>query len=424
MNDLTRLQRKLIPVNIVVAIISLVAAISIMFAPLLTINLGSLAEQVVQISESESDDSESNDVEITGYVKSLIGAVGEIKLSLTTYAMLDLAFSKDPVDHIAITVSDKIREVEDDVVANVAVEMIPQLIEDGLSDVNVDTENLDVPAILEKFDEVFKSESEEQTKEAISNLVDELQAQAVTTDGEQLITDDMKEEVKEVVQQILDDVIAELGDENLSLESFICVTISKFINGSGWTPSNGARAAAAASVKAVDEEPGENEESSESNGKIYTNYRDLINGIFGTSVEGENTGAVIDAEMMKMLKIALFGVKIFASLMAFFAAIWLIQFLFAAIHLCFKNKRFMMWYTKLWGFTPCFIFWVLPMIASIILPIFIPEAAAFIGILKAITSMTWICGVCYLLLWLVSIFWAFPIKHKIRKLLRQGATYD
>lgn len=419
MNELRRLQKKLIPVNIVVAIISLVAAISIMFAPLLTIDLGVLANQIVEISASNGEGPGSDSDNTTNYISSVIRTIGELKVSVTTYAVLDFAFSDDPVDYIAITVSDKIKEVEDEVVVNIAVEMIPQLIEDGIADVDIDTENLDVPAILEKFDEVFKSENEEYTKEAISNLVDELQAQAKTGEGEQLITDDMKEEIAEVVQQILDDVKAELGDEDLTLESFICVTVSKFLNGSGWTPSDGARTAAAASVKAIDEEP-----SVSGKGEIYTNYRDLINGLFGTLGENGSAQDSFENWLAPFYNIGIILIKIFSVTMAFFAVIWLIQFLFAIIHLCFKNKRFMMWYTKLFGFVPCFLFGVLPLLASLIVPIIFPEAAIYFGVLSAITTLTWISGVCYLLLWLVSIFWAFPIKHKIRKLLSQGATYD
>lgn len=45
--------------------------------------------------------------------------------------------------------------------------------------------------------------------------------------------------------------------------------------------------------------------------------------------------------------------------------------------------------------------------------------ALYAGIFAAFSSYTWISGGCYLLLWLLSICWAFPIKHKIRK-LRKG----
>lgn len=103
--------------------------------------------------------------------------------------------------------------------------------------------------------------------------------------------------------------------------------------------------------------------------------------------------------------------------MLFFAAMWVILFLFAFFHMFAKNKRFTMWYVKLFGGTPCFLFWVLPAIGKLLVGNLMGEtgkvAAAVFG---CVSSMTWISGICYLLLWLVSIFWAFPIKRKIRKL--------
>ena len=417
MNDLKRLQRKLIPVNIVVAIISLVAAISIMFAPLLTIDVGVAVEKIASMTEEDGSEGESN----TSSIMSVVQSLGDMKFSFTTVSMFSFAFSDDPVDYVAGIAADKIKEVEEGVLASVAVEMIPQLVERGSADLDIDTENIDVPAILEKFDDLFNASGEEQTQEAINNLVDELQAQAVSSDGEQLITDDMKNEVKDVIQQLLDQVVAELGDEDLTLESFICVTISKFLNdgGADWLPSDGAKATAV-SVKATDTEDSEN-----SSGEIYTNYHDLINGLLGTaSSNGENANGDTENALKSALEIAIPALQIFSLTMMVFALIWIIQFLFAFLHLFSRNKRFMMWYTKLWGFTPCFIFFVLPLLASLILPLIFPEVAAYLTILSAISSLAWISGICYLLLWLVSIFWAFPIKRKIRKLLSQGATYD
>lgn len=417
MNQLKRLQRKLIPVNIVVAIISLVAAISIMFAPLLTIDVGTVVEKVVAMTEEDGGEENSD----TSAIMSVVGSLGDMKLTFTTFSILTFAFSDDPVDHVAGVAAEKMKEAEDDIIASVAVEMIPQLIKSGSTDVDIDTENIDVPTILEKFDEVFNANSEEQTQEAINNLVDELQSQAVSSEGEQLITDEMKEDVKNVIQELLDQVIAELGDEDLTLESFICVTISKFLNDSGadWLPSDGARKANAVSIKPVDEELPEN-----SSGEIYTNYHDLINGLFGAATSGENGDGETENILGDVLEIAIPALQIFSLTMVVFALVWIIQFLFAFLHIFSKNKRFMTWYTKLWGFVPCFIFWALPLLASLILPLIFPEMAAYLSILTAISSLTWISGICYLLLWLVSIFWAFPIKHKIRKLLSQGATYD
>lgn len=412
MNDLRRLQRKLIPVNLIVAIISLVAAISIIFAPLLTINVGEAGEFVSSLISDDSDEEQSEDISV--YIDTVLNSVGDIKFSLTTYGIAKFAFSKDPLDRIVKSVADEIKKIEEDLFATVAVNLIPQFI-DSIDDLDIDAENIDVKEVLNKFDDVLKATSNEQVDQSIEALVDEIQRQAVSKDGENLITDDMKGDIQDMIKQFYDDAKETLGDEDLTLESFICVTLSKFLNNMNESSPDASAIAAYADA--------EGEESSEGgSGKIYTNYNDLIKGMLG--IDSEGSDAVLDG-LSDMLDMFMLIPKIFAIAMFFFAGIWFIQFLFAFFHMFAKNKRFLMWYTKLWGLTPCFIFGILPLLAGWIIPMIIPEATAVVGgILGTISTLTWISGGCYLLLWIISIFWAFPIKRKIRKLLKNGATYN
>lgn len=94
---------------------------------------------------------------------------------------------------------------------------------------------------------------------------------------------------------------------------------------------------------------------------------------------------------------------------------WAVLFLFAFFRLFAKNKRFLMWYVKIFGILPCLLFGVLPLAAGALVG---GEIAAVLGMLS---TMAWVSGGCYVLLWLVSIFWAFPIKRKIRALNKQLA---
>lgn len=416
MSDLRRLQRKLIPVNIIVAIISLVAAISIIFAPLITINVGDIAEDIAGVfTQEESAGDEENSSGSTDYVGMILDTVGDMKLSFTTLNIAKFAFSKNPLDNLTESVAGIIKDVEDDLVGNVAVVMIPKLIE-SIDDLDVDTDKIDVKKVLNKFDDVLNADGDEQVDQAIEALVDEIQRQAVSKDGEPLIPDDIKGDIQDKIREFYDDTKEALGDEDMTLESFICVTISKMLNGKSESSPDASAVAAYAEA--------EDGESSESNsGKIYTNYRDLINGMLGISDSTENTDGVLDG-LSGMIDMLMLVPKIFAIVMFFFAGIWFIQFLFAFFHMFSKNKRFLMWYTKLWGLTPCLIFGILPLLAGWIIPMIVPEAAAYLGILGAFSTMTWISGGCYLLLWIISIFWAFPIKRKIRKLLKSGATYN
>lgn len=161
-------------------------------------------------------------------------------------------------------------------------------------------------------------------------------------------------------------------------------------------------------------------------GTVVTTYADLYKGLLDGSVqmpgnEGDNSMSQTMQELNDSM-----GEYIgyFSYLFYFFcgiAGIWVILFLFAFFHTFAKNKRFTMWYVKIFGAIPCLIFGVvlkvmgIPAVAATLMG---ADGATALAVLGAVSSMTWISGVCYLLLWLVSIFWAFPIKHKIRKLRR------
>ena len=99
---------------------------------------------------------------------------------------------------------------------------------------------------------------------------------------------------------------------------------------------------------------------------------------------------------------------------------WFILALAALFRTFAKNKRYMTWYVKLFGFIPALVF-----VGLFVVRTWGPElifksmAEETLGLVMAavsgVSSFTWVCGLCYILLWLVSVFWAFPIKHKIRK---------
>ena len=109
--------------------------------------------------------------------------------------------------------------------------------------------------------------------------------------------------------------------------------------------------------------------------------------------------------------------------MIFFAAVWVILALFALLRIFTKNKRFTMWYVKLFGCYPCILFWLAPLLANTLAPAVAAEAAGTVtAALAMISSTAWIGGLCYLLLWAISIFWAFPIKRGIRKCKKQLKT--
>lgn len=430
MDEKTRLQRKLIPVNIVVMILSLVAAISILVAPLLVINVGDIAAEIANMQESGDSESQDDSTSGLNFINTIAYCLKDTKLSISTITLANLAFSDSEKTAQMVTdvVADELKKSQDQIVATVAVEMLPTLIESGELDVDIDVENINVDSVLEKFNGILNSADEAQSEQAISDLVDEIQRQAVSTTGEKIIPDEYKDEIKDVIKDYYQQAKEVVGDE-LTMESFICVTISNIMNasggGSGDDGTEGNLVVAQPAQKHLyiaetDTVPNGSEdntspENSENQPKIYTNYSDLIGGLLESS-GGEGQGGNPMDSLSETLNQSKPYMQYAAYAMFGFAGIWMILFVFALVHLFLKNKRFTMWYVKLFGFFPCLIFGCLPLIGGAVLSKIAADAAINLGaIIGAIYSLTWISGACYIALWLVSIFWAFPIKHKIRK---------
>lgn len=180
----------------------------------------------------------------------------------------------------------------------------------------------------------------------------------------------------------------------------------------------------------------------------YTTYRamgeGLAKGFIGDDLEGSLKSAIKSAVGGNEAVFGYYG-YIFIGV-GFFIILWLILFLFAFFHMFARNKRFVMWYVKLFCAWPCIIFYIVPLLVKKVLAVAFPEIytqvietiAQFIGnaanvtvttqqaadimnaVLSSFQTFAWISGICYLLLWIISICWAFPIKHKIRKLKKSN----
>ena len=100
------------------------------------------------------------------------------------------------------------------------------------------------------------------------------------------------------------------------------------------------------------------------------------------------------------------------------AAVWLILAVFALVHIFTPSKKVAMWYVKAFGLLPFLLFVVLPIVALAILPTLIAEMPA---IAVSFLGMTVVAAVCYVALWLVSIFWCHPIKKRIAELREKEA---
>lgn len=392
MDEIARRQRKLIPLNIVVAIIALVAAVSLLFAPIVSVDAVGLGDYITEMMDEQTSGEDSSaegpTIDTAKIVSTVTSNMGNV--SLTTMSLATLAFSDDLTetlkDYVSEIGSETLKKSEKELITDVAVPMMVEMMEEESGEEAPDNiKNMDADAIYDKA-KALETASAGEVDETISALAEELQNQL----GEDYISDENLADLESSIRTVYDDTVA-ATDGTFTIESCICVFASQALQESGEIT------------------------------QTFTSYADLID-YFMDSALSSGSGSGSDSGSSSELDDTIAQVepilKIVAIALLFFTAVWLILFLFAFLHLFAKNKRFTMWYAKLFGFLPCLIFGVAPLVAGAIVP-GMEGGAEIAGILGMISTMTWISGACYILLWIISIFWAFPIKRKIRAYNKQ-----
>lgn len=390
MDEIARRQRKLIPLNIVVAIIALVAAVSLLFAPIVSVDAVGLGDYITEMMDEQTSGEDSSaegpTIDTAKIVSTVTSNMGNV--SLTTMSLATLAFSDDLTetlkDYVSEIGSETLKKSEKELITDVAVPMMVEMMEEESGEEAPDNiKNMDADAIYDKA-KALETASAGEVDETISALAEELQNQL----GEDYISDENLADLESSIRTVYDDTVA-ATDGTFTIESCICVFASKSLQESGEIT------------------------------QTFTSYADLIDYFMDSALSsgsggGTDSSSELDDTIAQVEPI----LKIVAIALLFFTAVWLILFLFAFLHLFAKNKRFTMWYVKLFGFLPCLIFGVAPLVAGAIVP-GMEGGAEIAGILGMISTMTWISGACYILLWIISIFWAFPIKRKIRAYNKQ-----
>lgn len=366
--EIGRRQKKLIPVNIAVMLLCLVAVFSLLFLPLVSIDVSSISDLMPASADGGADESAGGS-DSSEDISSALGAVldgVEVHLSVTGKDLLQLGFSSAPDDVLFDMIDGTLSSAAEALAANMVALM-------GLSG-SEDAEAAPVEAapLTDALRELEAAQGDAQIDAAISSLVSELQAQL----GTDVIDDATAADLREGVREQYDETVR-CNDGVFTTEAFVCVAVSSVMNG------------------------GEE-------GEVYTTFGDLVAAAVGALAEdgGEDPLA---SDTVRTVCLAAAAVTIF------FAFVWAVLFLFAFFRLFAKNKRFLMWYVKIFGILPCLLFGVLPLAAGALVG---GEVAAVLG---ALSTMAWVSGGCYVLLWLVSVFWAFPIKRKIRALNKQLA---
>lgn len=366
-----RLQRKLIPLNIIIAVLALVAAVSLIITPLLKVNVGEALRGIS--SGIESTGNESGGEESKGSSSSQYTAIFEnvdAEIVISPIGMIKVLIAPD--DKKGATLLNELMP-DNGIIEQISVSAVNVMLVVATRDVDADKlEYVDLPALNDALVKVDGAKSEEEVLTVLDDYLAVLEKQGGVT-----ITDDMKEAAKEHTVEFYNETVEATGG-SFSVEQMICVNMAP-------------------------------------EGKSYTGYTDLVagmlNGDFSSQEGSENPLAQV-ADLLNTIA-APYGYAF--GYVAFHALLWFILFLFAFFRIFAKNKRFTTWYVKLVGCWPCLIFCLAPFALGKVAT-GVAQMSAWVGLFTAVSSMTWISGACYLLLWLFSVCWAFPIKHKIRKL--------
>lgn len=497
-----RLQKKLVPLNIFVCILSLIAIISLYFAPVIKVDIGKILrqEQSIELIDEYMDKAvkegvggEKSDVDVAPVVGSVVKEVvtktkGSVSFSALKITQLALVQSDDKlglivddltddggvvqqlIESIVKAVRDMFEKPDDTTPApiNGVIEdaMVNTLVS-SLGQVMPEEEAQKVREKLtdEKVDELkttFRQLDEVKSEQEVITVVDTFIGQVSEILGEDNISPEDEQAVKDFVVELYNDTIAEVEKTpgaKFDMEAMICVAVSQNVNLDEIDISNMIKELLGDSSgnektperKALTEGEGEpetpvtpetpveppetpadksapltytellgemglgEEELDELSGNLRTVLNQKVNeSIGGVKEELDGLGWVYDYIYWLIL-----------AVMVFFILPWLFLALISFFKIFAKNKRFTMWYVKLYSFIPGLIALALmlaPLVAPKIMSLLgmaaeeITETMGYVSIACAgISSFTWISGLCFIALWLVSIFWAFPIKHKIRK---------
>lgn len=364
-------QRRLIPANIIVIIIALVAAAFQFFMPMIragvTLNSQSVEYINSMMGEQSGGEMDEEQSHMLSYVLQDIDARVTVEIS--------------PLDVLSLGAMPQAQTVRDFIAG--AADGVEGAVESMLAQATPRLAAYTVAQAVEALPEEYADAPVEDIEEVVS-LINEGQY------------DDAKAQLRTSAEQFAASIGYELTEEQLDAigENF---------------------------DKLIDEGVDENGQFS------YTQAFEAVAGEQGVEIP-DLTGFVgdmlaqISDDDARMTGTALFGVA--AVTIGFTSALWLVMALIAFIRIFTPNKRFTMWYVKLFCWLPCVLFVALPFAAVALAPMFSSlvgaEASAAFEMLASLPvsfgGSGIVSGICLALLWLVSIFWLFPIKRRIRRL--------
>ena len=382
------LQKKLIWPNLAILVIALVAGLSMLFGPWLDLRV-QVDEPLVQEVLETADF--GDDADIARFVLKDVQA--EVRVSLTPAALAQAGLAPDR-SGLRELVNYALRDVTE-AVAQIGKQVLPAAIALAVAETvslpeGITYDDLDT-AVFNEAIELLDAQKPEEAKVSFLAAVDTFASESLQME----IDEDTRAEIEDIYDEAIGLMTVDGEFSFARLPDAAQVLLNKY--GSGETP-------AARMLRAQTYTAGWAEGVSGSDSSLLEILEDpgrYVNELNEETAELLQTICLIAGFVMYAL-----------------AAVWLILAVFGLVHIFTPNKKVAMWYVKAFGLLPFLLFVVLPIVALAILPTLIAEmpaiAASFLG-------MTVVAAVCYVALWLVSIFWCHPIKKRIAELREKEA---
>lgn len=365
-----KLHRKLILPNIFILLISLVAAASLLFGQLLSVSVhidAQFGETVAQMMSEQAGEEGGADAEAAAkqYAFLFKDADADVTISLNPLDIMTAGFDggREGVKKLFTSALGGLS----DTVARLSEQILPAMISVSVAGAagagleNADLENIDTSIFTETITKLNNQDLEGARTEFSSQLDGFLAQFDVTLTGDE----------RAQVMNTYDDMV----DAATVDGEFSAINILTSMGGSGESEGEGG----AADMLAILADPAALADQ-------------------------------LDEETLQTVNLACTGISAFLFVQA---GLWAILALFAFLHIFLPNKKVGMWYVKLLCWLPCFVFFIAPPAALAVAPNFV-ELPAVVSSL-AFGGMTFISGICLLVLWLISIFWCHPIKKRIKR---------
>lgn len=394
MNDAERrAHKKLIAPNIVIVLLSLAAALTLVFGSWLDIRVPVNKDLAAAVVDSMGSSANIDEDQLNFIVKDVDSEIG-VSVSPLQLLRAGTDAGREGLKQVLTEVLAEATSTVDEIVAQaLPAALSVTIVETVLDELPADFtyEDIEIPQEMDQTTQKLAQESDpavvkSELKDDFLSAADAFVAQNSDLLGISELTEEHRAQLADVFDEAVDLMTVD-GEFSLSnLGNAIDVLMNRY---GGSLESSGMQALALTYAAA---------RAASSDDVLLTLVQD--------------PGAFVDDMSETALQLTKMICLLLAVFMLLIALLWAVLAIFAFVHIFTPNKKVGMWYVKATGYLPCLLFVIVPAIAMALLPMMIPSFPA-IGV--TFGGMTIVSGACYVALWLVSAIWCHLVRKQIAR---------